>query len=148
MTLDRGFKLAITQDGRSQKSRLRRWDRRRLCKSVLLEQPEPHAPPLAPDRFRPDLGVVLPGVSQRRAVGETFLADGRFVLVVEEPRVRRQGGRSARAVGDGIEGGEMAAPVGESARGRGLGGSAVIWPTPGGRGRMETVMASATRRRC
>ena len=47
MTLDKGFKLAITQDGRSQKSRLGRWDRRRLCKSVLLEQPEPHAPPLA-----------------------------------------------------------------------------------------------------
>ncbi len=76
--------------GGGQKFRLGRWDRRRLCKSVLLEQPEPHAPPLAPDRFRPDLGVVLPGVRQRRAVGETFLAGGRFVITdVEEPRVRR-----------------------------------------------------------
>ena len=61
----------------------------------------------------------------------------------------RGGGRSPRAVGDRIEGGRaigaiepglMAGPVGESTRGVGLGGSAAIWPTPGGKGRMETVM--------
>ena len=56
----------------------------------------------------------------------------------------RGGGRSPRLVGEGIEGGLMGGlmtgPVGESSRVLGLGGSVEIWPTPGGRGRMETVM--------
>ena len=84
MTLDKGFKLAITQDGRSQKCRLRRWDRRPLCKSVLLEDQNENAWAW-PDTF--GLGCCLaPEPTTPATPGVRFVSKGKRQRVPEDDR--------------------------------------------------------------